>query len=316
MPNMIADLYSVNPTLPSEGGTPPSEVITEVMTHVSEDLFSGIPLFERLSSEERYVLAELSELVAFPRGTILFQRGDPGEALYIVRSGSVALWMKDFTGELIELETCGPGHLFGELALFDGGARTATAEALEHTETIMLGRDQFLEFLQNRPGIAIEVLAGLASRLRRANEIERTRTSRNVNAEIRLQLGIIDRIADGIATFAGSMPFLYLHIALFAGWIVVNLDLIPGVVVFDPFPFGLLTMSVSLEAIFLSMFVLLSQNLQRAKEWVRADIEYNVNLKAEREVAHLHEKIDHLHQETLARLQRVEHAVSRSWTKW
>ena len=316
MHNMTADRYGVNPTLPPESDAPRSEGMTEVMTHASEDLFAGIPLFERLSIEERHALAELAELVAFPRGTILFHRGDPGEALYIVRSGTVALWMKDFTGELIEFETCGPGRLFGELALLDGGARTATAEALEHTETIMLGRDEFLEFLQNRPGIAIEVITGLASRLRRANEIERTRTTRNVNAEVRLRLSIIDRIADGIAAFAGSMPFLYLHIVLFTGWIVVNLDLIPGVAVFDPFPFGLLTMSVSLEAIFLSMFVLLSQNIQSAKERVRSDIEYNVNLKAEREVAHLHEKIDHLHQEALARLQRVEHAVSRTSIKW
>ncbi len=80
---------------------------------------------------------------------------------------------------------------------------------------------------------------------------------------------------------------------------------VPGIPMFDPFPFGLLTMAVSLEAIILSVFVLLSQNRQAAKERVRGDIEYDVNLKAELEIAHLHEKVDRLTSDVLARFDRL-----------
>jgi uncharacterized membrane protein len=98
------------------------------------------------------------------------------------------------------------------------------------------------------------------------------------------------------------MPFLGLHLVWFTSWVVWNTT---GVNRFDPFPFGLLTMVVSLEAIFLSVFVLLSQNRQAAKDRVRSDIEYEVNVKAEMEVGALHEKLDHLQEEILERLRRM-----------
>jgi len=95
---------------------------------------------------------------------------------------------------------------------------------------------------------------------------------------------------------------------IFAVWIFINVVKIPGIPQFDPFPFGFLTLAVSLEAIFLSVFVLLSQNRQAAKDRVRSDIEYDVNLKAELEIAHLHEKLDHLTADVLAKLEKL-HAL-------
>jgi uncharacterized membrane protein len=121
----------------------------------------------------------------------------------------------------------------------------------------------------------------------------------------------VQKTADWIAEFSGSISFLVLHIVIFTGWIVANTGWLPGVPIFDPFPYGLLTMCVSLEAIFLSVFVLLSQNRQVAKDRIRADIEYDVNLKAELEVAHLHEKVDHLTAETARRLAAIEQALAR-----
>jgi uncharacterized membrane protein len=90
-----------------------------------------------------------------------------------------------------------------------------------------------------------------------------------------------------------------------AGWIAIN-TLPLGIRAFDPYPFGLLTMIVSLEAIFLSCFVLISQNRQGEKERVRSDIKYEINVKAELEVAHLHEKTDRIHVEMLERFLRLE----------
>src|SRR5204863_4275752 len=113
----------------------------------------------------------------------------------------------------------------------------------------------------------------------------------------------IERAADWISEFSGSLPFLFIPIVLFALWIGLNVPPIERTAIggWDAYPFGLLTMSVSLEAIILSVFVLLSQNRQMARERVRNDIEYQVNLRAELEIAHLHQKMDRL-QEYVARL--------------
>ena len=129
--------------------------------------------------------------------------------------------------------------------------------------------------------------------------------TRNVNEEHEDTRTLIQKAADRIAEFSGSIPFLLIHVGVFAFWIVVNWLHIPGVPQFDPYPFGFLTLAVSLEAIFLSVFVLLSQNRQAAKDRIHADIEYDINLKAELEIAHLHEKLDRLTGDVLTRLERV-----------
>jgi uncharacterized membrane protein len=121
-------------------------------------------------------------------------------------------------------------------------------------------------------------------------------------------------MADWIAEFSGSITFLMLHVGFFAGWILLNVTIVPHAPMFDPFPFGLLTMVVSLEAIILSVFVLLSQNRQVAKDRIRSDVEYDVNLKAELEVAHLHEKVDRLGavaSDTAARMRHLEGLIGR-----
>ena len=129
--------------------------------------------------------------------------------------------------------------------------------------------------------------------------------SRNANEEVQENLTLLQRIADWIAWFSGSMPFLLLNLGWFVIWIIFNVASL-GTPHFDPYPFGLLTMIVSLEAIFLSCFVLISQNRQAEKDHIRSDIEYDVNIKAELEVAHLHEKTDRIHEEMLQRFSRLE----------
>ena len=129
---------------------------------------------------------------------------------------------------------------------------------------------------QRRPDAALHMLAALSGITRKADELLRTRVARNVNEEIAEHTTPLLRIADWIAWFSGSMPFLLLNAAWFIIWISLNSVFH---VEFDPFPFGLLTMIVSLEAIFLSCFVLISQNRQAQKDKVRSDIEYEVNIQ-------------------------------------
>lgn len=262
-------------------------------------------LFEQLTEEDRAQLALVVDRRELTAGTTLFQAGEPGESLFVVSTGEVELFIKDTAGQKIVLTVARDGEIFGELALLDRGARTATALALVDTELLELDRDDLLLLFQKTPEAAVRLLAAVGHMTRKADELLQTRVSRNVNIEVEENLSTLQRIADWIAWFSGSMPFLLINAVWFIGWIVINMFPL-GLPHFDPYPFGLLTMIVSLEAIFLSCFVLISQNRQAEKDHVRSDVEYEVNIKAELEVAHLHEKTDRIYTEMLERFVALE----------
>ncbi len=268
---------------------------------------SDVPLFKLLDEQERTGLAAVLDLRPVTKGEVLFHTGEPGDRMFVVRSGQVELFTQDKMGQKIVLETPGPGDQFGELALFDGGARTASAAVLEDGEVLTLDREDLLGFVRRHPEAGLDMLAIMTRRIRETNARLASMAARNVNEEMAERLTPLQRAVDWIAAFSGSIPFLLLHVALFAVWIGWNTLLAP----FDPYPFGLLTMAVSLEAIVLSVLVLLSQSRQSAKEHIRADIEYDVNVKAELEVAHLHEKVDLLMESTAARLDRLEKLLTK-----
>lgn len=273
-------------------------------------LLSGIEIFEHLHEDDRDALAKVVDAIKLTAGETLFNAGQPGESLFIVRSGSIELFIKDTAGQKIVLTIAEEGDLFGELSLLDSGPRTATAIALSDVELLVLDRDDLLLLFQKRPDAALNMLAAMSSMTRKADELLRTRVSRNVNEAMEGHSTPLQRIADWIAWFSGSMPFLMINGVWFIIWIVVN-KAHTGIPQFDPYPFGLLTMIVSLEAIFLSCFVLVSQNRQAEKDRVRSDIEYEVNIKAELEVAHLHEKTDRIYEDMLARFAKLEKLMPR-----
>ena len=266
-------------------------------------LLGTVPLFKLLSDDERADLERVFDRREAAPGETIFSLGEPGDSLYIVLSGSIELFVKDNTGAKIVLTVCEPGEVFGELSLFDGGARTATAICLEPATLLVLDRDDLLAFLRRHPDAALDLLTTMGQRMRGADEMLRRRVARNINEEMQIRSTTLEKIADLIAEFSGSITFLFLNAAAFFLWILWNsLPFLPH---FDPYPFGFLTMVMSVEAIFLSIFVLISQNRQSAKDRLRADAEYEVNLKAELEITHLHEKVDFLTEELLARLPRV-----------
>jgi uncharacterized membrane protein len=198
------------------------------------------------------------------------------------------------------------------LSLLDGGTRSASVIATKDTEALRLERANLERFLQLRPQAAMDILAAMGRRLRVSAERLRHTASRNVNEEAEDKRTAVQKAADWIAEFSGSIPFLLLHVVAFAAWLVINSVKLPGLRQFDPYPFGFLTLAVSLEAIFLSVFVLLSQNRQAVKDRVRSDIEYDVNLKAEMEIAHLHVKVDRLTSDVLARLEKLQQSTTKS----
>jgi CRP/FNR family cyclic AMP-dependent transcriptional regulator len=270
------------------------------------ELLNEVPLFSLMDEHERDALSEMLTQVTAEQGQTLFQYGDPGGSLFIVCEGEVELFTIDDAGNRMVLETAHRGDFFGEISLFDGGSRTASALVSQNLEALRLERAALDRFLQRYPTAAIDMLTVMGTRLRNTSERLRHTATRNVNEEMEDKRSPVQRAADWIAEFSGSIAFLTINALFFFFWITINLGLLPALAAFDPFPFGLLTMAVSLEAIFLSIFVLISQNRQAAKDHVRADIEYDVNLKAELEIEQLHEKIDHLTAEVLSRLSRVE----------
>ena len=280
---------------------------------VDETALDGVEFFDLLDAEDRRALAEVVDLVGLRAQETLFRAGEPGESLYLVRAGEVELFIQDNVGQKITLDTARPGDFFGEIALLDSGPRTATAVALEDTELIELDRDDLLLLFGRKPDAALHMLAAMGRMTRKADALLRKRVSRNVNEEVEVRATLFQRVADWLAWFSGSILFLFLHAVWFGAWIALNVGLVdvPGLSGFDPFPFGLLTMIVSLEAIFLSTFVLISANRQAEKDMVRADIEYDVNIKAEMEVAYLHDKADHLHEEMLRRFDHLEKTLAR-----
>jgi len=289
------------------------------MSPDNETVLLDVPFFEKLDDEERRTLAAQVELVRHPAGHELFAVGDPGDSLYVLTKGQAEIYFKDTTGHRIVLETLGPGEFLGEISLLDAGPRTASVVVTEDMEAIRVDRHDLEALIQRHPHAAMDLLAATGRRLRQTVGLLRQTASRNVNQEVDDTRTTVQRIADWIAEFSGSLAFLFLHILWFFSWIMLNTRWAQGIETpwiqaltgFDPFPYGLLTMTVSLEAIVLSVFVLLSQSRQVAKDKIRGDIEYDVNLKAELEIAQLHEKVDRLYAEALKRMERIEKLLTK-----
>jgi uncharacterized membrane protein len=269
-------------------------------------LLASVPLFERLDEEERTLLAAQLDDVSFEPGQVVFKRGDPGGSIFIVVSGSVEIFVEDTIGQRVVFETAKAGDFFGELSLLDGDPRSASAVSLEGTRAVRLDRGDLELLFKRHPTAAMDVLSTIGKRLREADKLIGTRPTYSPNEAVEEKITTVQRIADKAADFSGRISFLVVHMVWFAGWIAVNLDLVPGVHAFDPYPFGLLTMIVSLEAIFLSCMVLISQNRQAAKDRIRSDAEYDANMRAGLEVTQLHVKVDALYEQTLARLATLE----------
>lgn len=272
------------------------------------DMLAEVPFFALLDDQERATLAERLDVVTVPAGQILYNAGDPGDSIYVVRSGAVEIFFKNDTGDRILLETARAGDFFGETSLMDGGPRTASAIVVSDLEALFVDRGDLDEFFRLRPAAALHLLAASGRRVREITTLLRHTASRNINEATIDQRTSVMKVADWISEFSGSLPFLFIHCGIFFVWVSLNVGPLKGTSIggWDPFPFGLLTMVVSLEAIILSVFVLLSQNRQVARERVRNDVEYEINLKAELEIAHMHEKVDHMHAEILARLENIE----------
>jgi uncharacterized membrane protein len=253
-------------------------------------LLSKIPLFSKLDEAELTSLAALLQERRVHENQPVFWIGDRGDELFIIAAGRVQVSYPDESGKEVVLAALHEGAFFGDLSLLDGGPRTATVRTIDECSFYTLSRADFLTYLQRHPNAAIDVLSVLGNRQR--DMIEKLRGVVNANQMIEQKSTLWQKIADFIAALSANQWFVAFHVVWFTTWIGFNL--IKGETGPDPYPFGLLTMIVSLEAIFLSIFVLVSQNRSGEKDRIRADADYQVNLKAQHEIMQLHQKLDRL----------------------
>jgi uncharacterized membrane protein len=185
------------------------------------------------------------------------------------------------------------GDFFGELSLIDGLPRTAAATATSPCTLLELNREDFIRFLLDRPSVAILMLSEMGKRLQATNDLVTSLASRNINVEMDEQMSFGDRLADRVAEFVGSWKFLIIFIVCILGWCLFNLiELL--FVPFDRYPFVFLNLVLAVVASLQAPLIMMSQNRAQIKDRLRADLDYQVNLKSELMLQQLHTKIDQL----------------------
>jgi CRP/FNR family cyclic AMP-dependent transcriptional regulator len=270
-----------------------------------------VKLFELLDDQESESLCALMETLHFDKGDTIFNAGDAGDSIYIVRSGRVEVYIENYEGHKIILRENEQGDVFGDISLLDGGPRTATAVAIEDTEVLSLDRDNLLELVTKHPHAGLDLLTVMGRRLRATNELLRTQVSRNVNEEEQEMLTFGQRIADKVAAFGGSWTFILTFGAFLVIWMGINSmvflqSIKPGAKPFDEYPFILLNLILSTLAALQAPVIMMSQNRQASKDRLQADLDYQVNLKAELEVAQLHSKVDRIYETMQAQFAKAE----------
>src|SRR6266513_6428864 len=244
------------------------------------DTLRHVPLFESLDDETARKLCQLLESIDCKAKTSLFRAGDEGDAMYLIERGKVRICVQGTDGRDMTLTELGRGDFFGEMALLDGQRRSADAIVAEDARLAVLSREHFLSFVRSSPDVALELLTALAKRLRRTDELLRHSATRNVNVEEAAHLTVADRAADIIAEFGGSWKFIIFEIGLFLSWMVLNTWLLFDKV-FDPYPYVFLNLVLGIICGLQAPIIMMSQNRQSHKDRLRADLDYQVNLKNE-----------------------------------
>lgn len=247
---------------------------------MTTDTLRQVPLFESLDKEAAIELCHLLESIDCKAGTSLFRSGDEGDAMYLIERGKVRICVRASDGREVILTELNRGDFFGEMALLDGQRRSADAVVAEDARLMVLSREHFLSFVQSSPRIALEMLTALANRLRHTDELLRRSATRNVNVEEAARLTLADRAADLIAEFGGSWKFIIAAVFFFNLWVLIN-SLILHNRGFDPYPYLLVSTMINMLAVLQAPIILMSQNRQAHKDRLRAEIDYQINLKNE-----------------------------------
>jgi CRP/FNR family transcriptional regulator, cyclic AMP receptor protein len=252
------------------------------LSHEAESL-SRVALFKRLDHNELEKLADAVDQVNYKAGDTIFCEYDKGDALYVVDSGSVRIWVLDNDAKPVTLAELKPGEFFGELAVLDRGPRSTNASALVDTELHRLRSDDFQDFLLKHPEASIDVICEIGARMRQTNALVTTRVTRNINVEMEESATMGQRIADKVASFGGSWTFIVIYVVFLLAWMGVNTFVLArshnGE--FDPYPYILLNLMLSMTAALQAPIIMMSQNRAAYKDRLAAEQDFEVNRKSE-----------------------------------
>jgi uncharacterized membrane protein len=260
---------------------------TELTLSDEAQHLSQVPLFKLLDRTELENLAESVDQVSFKEGDYIFHEHDLGDALYVVETGAVRIWVRDEDVQEVTLSELKPGEFFGELAVLDSGERSANATAMTDTILHRLRREDFHDFLLKYPHASVDVLREITARLRQTNQLVSQRVTRNINREMEEQMTLGQRVADKVASFGGSWTFIFIYCSFLIGWMALNTFLLarlgsgPDGAQWDPYPYILLNLMLSMTAALQAPIIMMSQNRAGEKDRLAAEQDFKVNLKSE-----------------------------------
>lgn len=269
-----------------------------------------LPMFESLTGDEIEQLARLLTEVSYKAGETIFYEKEPGDAMYLLRAGAVRIWVHDEDVHEVTLAELQPGAFFGELAVLDGSERSATADVIQDSTLYRLSQGDFHQFLLAHPSVALNMIREMGKRLRQTNQLVSQRVTRNINREMEEKMTLGHRIADQIASFGGSWPFIIIFSSFLATWIMLNTFIAlkrtgnpadPNGS-FDVYPFIALNLVLSMISAFQAPIIMMSQNRSGEKDRLAAENDYKVNLKSELMLEELTRRMERLQNEQMEEL--------------
>ena len=233
------------------------------------DLLRPIHLFAGLDDDALRALAHELDETHVLAGQYIFAAGSPGDKMYIVARGSVELFLQNPPDEQVEAGIAHPGALFGEQAFLSGQPRAFNAKALEDTVVIAIDQPALETLITAHPTAALAMLATLSQPRREADRSAPTIRLPALTVET-ATFG--EKLADFTTGVIGDLRFIGVYVLWIIVWIGLNVNLLPGLPAFDPYPFHLLTLIMSIEIMLMLFFVLINQNRQAARAKTQAEI--------------------------------------------
>jgi uncharacterized membrane protein len=249
-----------------------------------------VPLFELLDDEEAAVLARQVELKRFTARQRIYKIGDPGQHAYVMMSGTVQVTTVDEDHQEVLVDEPGHGDFFGFASMLEQTPHQTNAMAIEETVCLEVSRDDIAILLQSKPMAGMDMLTVLGRQFHASQQLVRLRASRNANEVIEQETTQGDRIADSVARFGGSWTFIILFGIVLVIYSGVNVALAGKA--WDPYPFILLNLFLSMLAAIQAPVIMMSQNRQDTKDRVRGELDYDVNRRAETEIQGLARKLN------------------------
>jgi len=255
----------------------------------SPEVLRDVPLFSLLDDDELAVLAAQVDIRTFVARQRIYKMGDPGGRAYVVVSGAVQVSTIDEDGQEVVVDRPGCGEFLGFASMLDQTSHRTDAIALEETVCAEVDRNDIQVLLQRKPHAGMDLLAVLGRQLHASHELVRLRSQRNPNEMIDEQATFGQRLADSVASFGGSWTFIVTFLMALIAYSSLNLWL--GRLAWDPYPFILLNLFLSMLAAIQAPIIMMSQNRQDQKDRLRSELDFDVNRRAESEIQGLARKI-------------------------